>query len=56
MDCEGVRAKSMRCGKGIQVREIRLLERARLLDILKKIWLVVLEERQLGRKCNKCSN
>ena len=56
MDCEGVRAESMRCGKGIQVRAIRLLERAPLVDILMKIWLVIPEGRQLGRKCNKCSN
>ena len=36
MDCKGVRAKSEHCGEGIQVRGIRLLERAPLLDILMK--------------------
>jgi uncharacterized ParB-like nuclease family protein len=52
MDCEGVRAKSMRCGEGVQVRVIRLLERAPLLDILMKIWFVIPEGRRLGRKCS----
>jgi hypothetical protein len=34
MHCEGARANSIRCRKGIQGREIRLLERVPLPDIL----------------------
>ena len=45
----GAGAKSMCCGKGIQARAIRPLERAPLLDVSMRICLVV-EGRRRGRK------
>ena len=50
MHCEGARAKSMRCGKGIQAREIRPHERAPLTAHLDEDLPCDPGGRRLGRK------
>jgi len=46
--CKGARAKPMHCSKGIQARAIRPLKRVPLLDILIRIFLVILEVKWWG--------